>query len=126
MLFVRSGQFFNPARIYSDQLLSAEGSSVVKFSSTNMVAIALTTIVVQHSNIRTPIVPGNSTSPVFRIVGIPFSQEWRRTVALWGMKLKFDDITGPIYRSGMAFQTRAPGKQFSSGSSFNLFKSFFY
>jgi hypothetical protein len=107
--FTRAERYVNMARINPDLLV--EGNTI-KFTDSNSIAIGIMALVVKESHIRIP-TNSNVGNPIYRLTGLPFAQEWRRDISVWGMKLRFDncDITGPVSSSGISFQTRPAKNQ---------------
>ena len=65
-------------------------------------------LLVQESSLQTPTQGGTERKNVYKLTGLPFAQEFRRDLALWGLKLEFIDldIAGPIGSMGISFSSR--------------------
>lgn len=85
---------------------------IVKFEGKETFPVGLMALSVQASYLREPGTFGNSSIPVYKLVGIPFSQEYRRDVSLWCSLLGFDttEVIGPVGADGITFQTKTPSK----------------
>ena len=69
-------------------------------------AVSIMGIHVTESHLYSPIIAG--PGPVHKIVGLPFCQEYRWDIMLWGTKLGFPEggLNGSVGANGVGFLTR--------------------
>ena len=103
--FTASGQFVNFCRIHPNLLTQ---SNPVKLANGNALAIGVMPLLVQASFVRNHTQGGAGQSNVYKLTGLPFPQEFRQDLALWGLKLDFvdEDIGGPLGALGITFSSR--------------------
>ena len=80
-------------------------SNPVRLTHGNALAVGIMPLLVQQSFVRDP-TQGPNSKNVYRITGLPFSQDIRWDLSLWGLKLGFTDIRGPVGALGISFQSR--------------------
>ena len=102
--------YFNFARIDPGAVIIASGggtTKTLKIAGTERFAIGIMPIRVTKSFLYEGVQVA-SRGIVHKITGLPFCQEYRRDVSMWGTKLEFPPggLHGSVGDLGVSFQTR--------------------
>lgn len=110
LLFVKSGQFVNTARV-NPALLVVENSRL-RVRDKKQLAICIMTGTLTESFVVDSCDAGPRHSPysIHKVTIAPLEQDWRRDVSVWGMLFNFHTIAGMLSESGFGFATRGEGK----------------
>ena len=106
LLFVKSGQFINTARV--DPALLVVESSRLRIRDKKSLAVCVMTGTLTESFIIDSSEAGPRSAPyaIHKVTVAPLEQEWRRDVSVWGMLFNFRTIVGSLSENGFAFATR--------------------
>lgn len=110
LLFVKSGQFVNTARV--DPALLVVESSRLRVRDNKSLAICIMTGTLTESFVIDSCEAGPRTAPyaIHKVTIAPIEQEWRRDVSVWGLLFNFHVIVGMLSENGFGFATRGEGK----------------
>jgi hypothetical protein len=110
LLFVKSGQFVNTARV--DPALLVVENSRLRIRDKKMLAICIMTGTLTESFVikSCDTGPRSAQYAIHKVTIAPLEQEWRRDVSVWGMPFNFDVIVGMLSENGFGFATRGEGK----------------
>lgn len=86
------------------RLLRCVGNRI-RLAGDNINAVGVMNVVIQDSCLLQTGTTGMANT-VHKIVGAPFSQEWRRDISVWGLILGFDSVSGGYDHNGITFATR--------------------
>jgi hypothetical protein len=110
LLFVKSGQFVNTARV--DPALLVVENSRLRIRDKKTLAICIMTGTLTESFVieSCDTGPRSAQYAIHKVTIAPLEQEWRRDVSVWGMLFNFDVIVGMLSENGFGFATRGEGK----------------
>ena len=110
LLFVRSGQFVNTARV-NPALLVVENSRL-RLRDKKVLAICIMTGTLTESFVveSCDAGPRHAPYPIHKVTIAPLEQDWRRDASVWGMLFDFHVIVGMLSEYGFGFATRGEGK----------------
>lgn len=110
LLFVRSGQFVNTARVDPTQLVVE--NSRLRIQDKKSLAICIMTGTLTESFVVESCDAGPHHAPyrIHKVTIAPLEQDWRRDVSVWGLLFNFHVIAGMLSESGFGFATRGEGK----------------
>jgi hypothetical protein len=112
LLFVKSGQYVNTARIDPDLLVVENSRLRVRDKKAFMLAICIMSGTLTESFVveSCEAGPRHAPYPIHKVTIAPLEQDWRRDVSVWGMLFNFHVIAGMLSESGFGFATRGEGK----------------
>jgi hypothetical protein len=110
LLFVKSGQYVNTARV--DPALLVVENSRLRIRDKKSLAICIMTGTLTESFIidSCEAGPRSSPYPIHKVTIAPLEQDWRRDISVWGMLFEFQSIVGMYSELGFGFATRGEGK----------------
>jgi hypothetical protein len=110
LLFVKSGQYVNTARI-DPNLLVVENSRL-RVRDKKSLAICIMTGTVTESFVVDSCEAGPRHAPYLthKVTIAPLEQDWRRDASVWGLLFEFRSIVGMYSELGFGFATRGEGK----------------
>jgi hypothetical protein len=110
LLFVKSGQYVNTARV--DPALLVVENSRLRVRDKKALAICIMTGTLTESFVveSCEAGPRNAPYPIHKVTIAPLEQDWRRDVSVWGMLFDFRVIVGMYSENGFGFATRGEGK----------------
>ena len=98
----------NFARIGPDSLIIAPAGNAraLKMADADKFAVGIMPITVTESYLYSGVMGGPGL--VQRVTGVPFCQEYRRDVSIWGTKLEFppEGLRTSVGSAGISFTTR--------------------
>lgn len=110
LLFVKSGQFVNTARV--DPALLVVENMRLRVRDKKALAVCIMTGTLTESFVveSCDAGPRNAPYPIHKVTIAPLEQDWRRDVSVWGLLFDFHVIAGMLSESGFGFATRGEGK----------------